>query len=67
MQILVDRTHVGDLQTPAKLNAKEAETHVPDLPETQDVVCCIVILHSPLSVPSDAQRRWCFVLISCCR
>src|SRR6185312_4068452 len=33
--VFVDRAHVGELQTPAKLNAKEPETHVPDLPEAQ--------------------------------
>ena len=35
VQVFVDRAHVGELQTPAKLNSEEPETHVPDLPEAQ--------------------------------
>src|SRR6185369_18059721 len=35
VQVLVNRAHVGELQTPAKLNAEKSETHVPDLPEAQ--------------------------------
>ncbi len=34
-EVLVDGTHVGHLQTPAELDAEEAEAHVPDLPEAQ--------------------------------
>ena len=37
-QIFVDGAHVGHLQSPAKLNAEEPETHVPDLPEALSVV-----------------------------
>src|SRR5579859_1357967 len=32
-KIFIDGAHVGHLQSPAELNAEEAETHVPDLPE----------------------------------
>src|SRR5262249_30056820 len=35
VQVFVNRAHVRELQAPAKLNAKEPETHVPDLPEAQ--------------------------------
>src|SRR5262249_3976730 len=32
-EVLVDGAHVGHLQSPAELDAQEAEAHVPDLPE----------------------------------
>ncbi len=32
-EILIDGAHVGELQRPAKLDAQEAEVHVPDLRE----------------------------------
>ena len=34
-QIFVNGAHVRHLQAPAELDAEEAETHVPDLPEPQ--------------------------------
>ena len=32
-EIFVDGAHVGHLQAPSKLDAEEAKTHIPDLPE----------------------------------
>ncbi len=32
-QVFVDGAHIGHLQSPAKLDAEEAEAHVPDLPK----------------------------------
>jgi hypothetical protein len=32
-KVLVDGAHVGHLQSPAKLNTKKTEAHIPDLPE----------------------------------
>ena len=32
-EVLVDGGHVRHLQSPAELNAEEAEAHIPDLPE----------------------------------
>src|SRR5208337_3122123 len=34
-QVFVNGAHVRHLEAPAKLNAEEPKTHVPDLPETQ--------------------------------
>ncbi len=52
-EVGVDPAHVGELETPAKLNPEEPETHVEDLPETKSR-----FVHgdspSPLDVP--AQR-----------
>ena len=56
-QVFVDGAHVGHLQSPAKLNAEEAEAHVPDLPISFARLLHRRLLHKGRGAPARIARN----------